>query len=158
MCSVAWCSFSWEAFATLVTGILAVGAAVWIGQKQIKITNRQVALERLKMRSDLFDRRVEIYGAVRDWFQNFIANGGAENPEMQRRFREAIYMSEFLFRSEVTIRLREWYVLGVRHHAQLLSNRHDDAHETAQAIIAASNELPDLLGPEMRLGEALPDR
>ena len=65
MCSVAWCSFSWEAFATLTTGLLAVGGAIVIAKLQMHILTRQTEiadrqtdiaagqaeLERVKLRS-----------------------------------------------------------------------------------------------------------
>jgi len=34
MCGIAWCAITWEAFATLATGVLAVGAAGFVGWRQ----------------------------------------------------------------------------------------------------------------------------
>lgn len=55
---------SWEAFATLITGILAVGAAVWVGLKQQKITAQQLENERLSLRLELFEKRYEFYDVL----------------------------------------------------------------------------------------------
>ena len=51
-----WNQFSWEAFATLATGILAVAAAAWVGYGQLKLQRRQTELlEAAERRSnDLF--------------------------------------------------------------------------------------------------------
>ena len=57
MCPIYWSAFSWEAFATLATGLAAVGGAVWILMRQQLSLDRQVELQELKLRSDLFDRR-----------------------------------------------------------------------------------------------------
>tara|TARA_R110002051_G_scaffold75897_1_gene138388 strand:- start:12376 stop:12846 length:471 start_codon:yes stop_codon:yes gene_type:complete len=155
MCNVAWCSFSWEAFATLATGLLAVGAAVWIGLKQMSITRRQVALENIKLRSELYDRRMEIYGATREWFDAFLQAGHTPDGDRRQRFVDAVYTSEFLFRPEVSQRLRAWYDLGVRHAMQERANQNEPALETAKQLIDASNTLHDLFGPDMRVGEPI---
>ena len=67
MCSIAWCSLTWEAFATLLTGGLAVGAATVVGVRQLAISRRQIALEEHKFRVDLFDERFAVYEFVRKW-------------------------------------------------------------------------------------------
>lgn len=155
MCGVAWCSFSWEAFATLVTGLLAVGAAVWIGLKQMAITRRQVSLEQLKLRSELYDRRMEIYSATKEWLGAFIQGQGFPNDQRRQKFIDAVYTSEFLFRPEVSQRLRELYDLGARQLFYSKANRDAEALEVTQQLLAASNSLHDLFGPDMRVGEPI---
>ena len=89
---VDWCSFTWEAFATLATGLAAVCAAWWIGRKQTKIQIAQVDVQRMTLRAELFDRRYEVYEFTRiflnkintvyqddivdlreDWVRNFLS-------------------------------------------------------------------------------------
>ena len=163
MCSVAWCSFSWEAFATLTTGLLAVGGAIVIAKLQMHILTRQTEiadrqtdiaagqaeLERVKLRSELFDRRAKVVHA-------FNADGHIPLDERNTNFREAIAIADFLFRPAVAARLRVWHDLGLRHHLHRTRNDHDAAHAVALQILTASNEVTQLFEPEMRLGEALP--
>ena len=58
--------WDWQAIATLVTGLSAVGAALCVGARQTKILRRQSAIasrlaeiERAKIRFELFDRRFQ---------------------------------------------------------------------------------------------------
>ncbi|MDX9974340.1 MAG: hypothetical protein RBU21_15250 [FCB group bacterium] len=169
MCEIAWCSFTWEAaatffggFAALFVGFAAVGGAIQVGarqaaimEKQTEIAATQVELERLKLRSDLYDRRMEIYGATRDWFDAFLQSGHNPDGDRRQRFVDAVYTSEFLFRPEVSARLRQWYDLGITHAAHERANRDDDALAIAQQLIDASNTLHDLFGPDMRVGEPI---
>lgn len=52
---------TWEAFATFVTGVLAVGAAFWVGRKQQEISRQQIENEKLALRLSLFEQRYELY-------------------------------------------------------------------------------------------------
>lgn len=51
---------SWEAFATLLTGLVAIAAAYLVGLRQAKILERQAEIEAIKVRVELFDRRMKI--------------------------------------------------------------------------------------------------
>lgn len=51
---------SWEAFATLFTGVAAVGGAMMIGRNQQKIIEGQAEIERLTLDASLFERRLKI--------------------------------------------------------------------------------------------------
>ncbi|MFN4184517.1 MAG: hypothetical protein ACK4M6_06995 [Hyphomonas sp.] len=151
MCSVAWCSFSWEAFATIFTGVFAVVAASVVGIRQVGIQTKLVDLEKLKVEVELFDRRLRVYEAAVAWFKAFIADGLAPAGQVHSDFWEAIQKSKFLFRSEVSDRLAEYLDDGVRHRIHTGANRHNEALEIAQRLIAASNGLHDLFGAEMKL-------
>jgi hypothetical protein len=104
MATIDWSGFSWEAFSTLVTGLAAVAAATFVGRrqtgiaaKQTTILDRQVALEELKLRSELFDRRFAIYEAT----HAFISEASFGDNEVTRqtydRFKRATDQSIFLF-------------------------------------------------------------
>lgn len=60
------CSINWEALATFSAGLAAVAGAIYVGRKQTDIQSRQVALEDLKIKSDLFDKRFATYEATAD--------------------------------------------------------------------------------------------
>jgi hypothetical protein len=85
---------TWEAAATLITGFLAVGAALMVGLRQSKIARKQAdiqedqaaiqreqtriqeelrRLEELKLRTELFERRVAVYDATREWIGWIVA-------------------------------------------------------------------------------------
>ena len=55
---------SWEAFATLVTGILAVTAAFWVGRRQQKIAERQTLILQRQLSSGLFEKKYAVYEAT----------------------------------------------------------------------------------------------
>jgi len=108
---------SWEAFATLLTGVLAVGAAYWIGQRQTGIASTQTSiqkeqaeiqreqaeiqreqlalqaqlaeLEKFKFRQIMFDARYEVYQASRTWLVATIQNGipPAKTPDLAPEVR-----------------------------------------------------------------------
>lgn len=76
-------AFDWPSFATLVTGASAVAGAVWIGTMQIGITDQQVkiaerqskimeqqvSIQRLTLKTELYDRRIKILADVRSYAQ-----------------------------------------------------------------------------------------
>ena len=85
-----WCAFTWGAFATLVTGLGAVAGAVTIGLKQVR-------LQGLTVRSNLFDRRFTNYEAVRNFLVDILRRNGESDLEIQRKFFVARRESRFLF-------------------------------------------------------------
>lgn len=125
---------SWEAFATMITGALAVYAAFRVGLKQVDIQNRQAkiqerlsAIEERKLRSDLFDRRIAVYEASAKWFAYFLTRGQvAGRPTRAQKaldstsdkprsvpgmdvsiaYLDAMLMSRFLFQPHVERALR----------------------------------------------------
>lgn len=94
MCDVIWCGFTWEAFAglmaalaALLAGVLAVGAAIHVAQWQRKIAERQTELlaaqaeiAHATLVNGLFDRRVQVYRAVRKYLGTLVAEGEAPPP------------------------------------------------------------------------------
>lgn len=120
---------SWEAFATMITGALAVYAAWRVGLRQVEIQGRQAkiqerlaAIEERKLRSDLFDRRIAVYEAASKWFAYFLTTGQvagrptraqktmnmvSDKPraipgmEVSIAYLDAMLMSRFLFQPHV---------------------------------------------------------
>jgi hypothetical protein len=102
---------SWEAFATLFTGLVALGGAIWLGTRQTRIQLAQVkllevqsALHDLEVRTALFDRRLEVYSATRDVLNELIST--TRFPEQNfPAFLGAIEIGRLLFSDEVIARL-----------------------------------------------------
>lgn len=100
------------AAATLIAGLGAVIGATMVGLRQAGITERQVeiaanqhALERLKVRQDIFDRRLKVYEHTRTWLAYILAHGAtpsrAKEPATVEGFAEAWDISRFLFKPDV---------------------------------------------------------
>ena len=58
-------ALDWQAIATLVTGILAVGAAFYVGRKQTEIQRRQTKLIENGLRIQLLDKRTNCVASMR---------------------------------------------------------------------------------------------
>lgn len=162
--AVDWAEFTWQAFATLMTGVLAVVAATSVAlrqialQKQIADTANQTAL--LKIKTDLFDKRVAVYEDVRVWIDTVIDTANNATSQDHATMRAAIDRSQFLFAPAVTTRLHDLFDDAVRH---ALHKRDPDAMDNAKAdaawkrLFKASNDgLYDLFGDELRMGDPLP--
>ncbi|MDO1559798.1 hypothetical protein Q0812_10210 [Brevundimonas sp. 2R-24] len=118
---------TWEAAAILLSGVLAVGAALYVGRRQVEIATRQIELqarlanlEALKIRASLYERRVEIEDATNDWLIATVMEGrpprrfkrvhiddplGPEEAATARRFRDGVARSRHLFSSKIYDRL-----------------------------------------------------
>lgn len=100
-------NLNWEAVATFTAGIAAVAGAVVIGFRQAAILDRQVEIEQLKVKSDLFDKRFATYEATADFLTHI--NTYMEDPNRVKlgdwllKYRE----SQFLFRPSVYVQLNE---------------------------------------------------
>lgn len=94
-------SINWEALATFSAGVAAVLGAVYVGRKQTEIQSRQVALEDLKIKSDLFEKRFATYEATADFLTHVNTymedQHRAKLGEWLLKYRE----SQFLFNEPV---------------------------------------------------------
>lgn len=152
MCGIAWCGFSWEALATLLAAVIAVGGAAFVATRQVSILRNQVELERLKLRADLFDRRMAVYETTVRWFREIVAKDNVPTPELDREFIDATRRAVFLFRPEVSAKLNEWRDLGV----DWETHRHSsdgaiEAGNVKKLLFAAFRSVNDLFEPEMGL-------
>lgn len=87
---------SWEAFATLFTGIAAVAGAVVIGWRQQRIIQGQAEIERLTLNASLFDRRLKIVDSFNKLRQSL--KWRASDPsEALAEFAKASEVAVFLF-------------------------------------------------------------
>lgn len=163
MCGVVWCSFSWEAFATIFTGLAAVGGAYLIARLQLRNMDHQTTVERLKLRRDTFELRWEVYRATADWLRAWFQEGDRPTGEVDSNFLWAIEKSKFLFRPEVARQLNAWHTDAVTIHALgRRMERVDDAEverlqarvvEAAARLEAAFSGIVPLFGEEMAISE-----
>lgn len=123
--------FTWEAFATLMTGGLAVAGAAWIGIKQVGITERQaniterqsdiaarqVKLELLTLQSQLYDRRIVIFKAVKDYMAEQWGEKMEPDQAVSREFYLALESSAFLFGPDVQQKMRDLHTKMRKHFA-----------------------------------------
>lgn len=108
MCNIAWCSFSWEAFAGILAGFLAVSGAVAVGLRQQKILENQTRVELLKVRVETFDKRWEVYEDVVAWLRDHWQSGESPTGTVESDFIRAIEKAKFLFRPAVPEQLEKW--------------------------------------------------
>lgn len=115
-CSIAWCAFSWEAFATLLTGMVAVFAAWSVGRRQVaiakqqtEILSRQTEIQHLTLRHELFDRRYEVYESTANFLSDILRSGARAETQLENEFKFAMGKSRLLFSPSVHENLREIY-------------------------------------------------
>lgn len=173
---------SWEAFMALLTGCLAVGAALWVGLRQTGIAQRQAeiqdhqvrisrelaGIEKLKVRADLYDRRLDVFASVDDWLRHVVQFGeppaisGETHMLTRRRFESAMLTSRFLFRPIVHETISHYWKLGndLHYANQCLEMETDHAQHAADRtrIVgtlarALTHGFADLVSPEMELGQ-----
>lgn len=113
-------AIAWDAWATLAAGSAAVVGAYRIGLRQIataerqtEIANRQVDQQRLQIRADLYDRRVAVYSAIREYAYR-ASTGNVVPSDVQRSFFEALNGSRFLFGAELQGWVQELHTVAVR--------------------------------------------
>lgn len=99
-------TIDWQACATAFTGVLAVGAAIYVGQKQIEIQRRQTMLAENSIKVALLDRRITCWETIRVAIAD-LSGGGVENFNDHRKLYEAIKVAEFLFPDEVVKPIRD---------------------------------------------------
>jgi len=75
--------------------------ALIVGICTICITFRQYKVNKDKLRLDLFDKRLEAYESLQEYFNHFIEKGCVDN-EAMRVLNLAHYKSIFLFDNEVS--------------------------------------------------------
>lgn len=94
--AIYWDAMTWEAAA----GFSAVVAASVVGLRQSGILKRQVRLEQQKTQTDVFDRRMAVYDATREWLR-FMNDAGRAPWEDSP---EAAHASPFEREREKTIK------------------------------------------------------
>jgi hypothetical protein len=104
--TIYWSEFSWEAFATLVTGVLAVGAASWVGWNQLQLQKRQTRLIENDLKIQLLERRTICVGDMREIYWAWMRNAKLSDEEMHK-FYKLMEQAQLLFPVRVTAKLDE---------------------------------------------------
>lgn len=166
-----WLPFTWEAFATLVTGLAAVTGAVILGRRQTKISERQIEilaqqtrLSELTLRSDLFDRRMEVYEGVRGYLSHIVTYAAPPDKELEQKFLAAASAARFLFSAGVDQRIDELWKKAnafralhtVMRHTYETEGHYGDGNPERESehllwFTDLIVNLPDLFGDEIKL-------
>jgi hypothetical protein len=158
----------WQSLATLITGALAVGAAVLIGFRQLGITRRQTTiaqqqtrLAELTLRYQLFDRRMIVYNSTADFLAAIFRDAAYPSREVQAAFFSALGSSRFLFSaetyeglSEIWERATDFRLLKLKARASADSGDPENKQAEDMALTWFFNRLeslPNLFGTELRL-------
>lgn len=158
---------SWEAFGTLATGLLAVGAALAVGLRQQKVIERQTTLTELQLRTNLFERRYGVYDATKSLLVEILAHADRASAETERRFIVGLNDAKFLFRNDVESELRRIWRLTcsfnanhsvMSHNFKTLGHYGDNGevdreHEYLDEINRTLEGLADAFGDEIRLAD-----
>lgn len=158
----------WQAVAILVTGLLAVGAAYFVGQRQAEIQSHQADIQEAALRSDLFDRRYKVFEAAEQFLREIIQHADDPSPETQRAFVVVIGESRFLFLPPVRDGLDEIWKKWTAFHVLKVTMRHlfqteqhyGDGNPEKEGVALAwfaerFSTLPELFD-ELKLGGVLP--
>jgi hypothetical protein len=163
-----------QAAATLLAGLAAVVAAVIVGlrqagiartqaeisRRQTEILGRQVLLDELKNRSDVFDRRFAIYQATVKLLSEVMVHAAKASGDTERDFLRALDQSKFLFRPAVYESLRtlwaDYCMFGAFKSIMEAGPQHPEYHQSVDgehASLLAFNErlgsLSELFGDEL---------
>jgi hypothetical protein len=114
---VYWSEFSWEAFATLATGLAAVVAAYLIGRRQVQIQQAQTYLQERSLRFQLLDRRYSVFDRAEALLLEIVRTGHGPSRECERSFLIAKGEARFLFDTAVLIGLDEIWEKSVEYDA-----------------------------------------
>lgn len=147
---------SWEAVATLITGIAAVAAAVYVGRRQTEIADRQVEIqsklvkiEALKIRAQLYEERRAVEGVAIDWMISTLMAGHPPRRaarlakdevvleseiKLAQNFREAVIKSAHLFGPNVVQMMKELRDAGrtIEKNDQAIDRKHDRAERKGE--------------------------
>ncbi len=193
-CDVIWCYTNeegaaavWAALLAFIAALMALAAAAWVGRRQSSImleqariqalqadiANRALEIEDLKVRTDLFDKRMAIFDAAQAFTRFIFTDGAPPNSrrgrsaaerqrqmKVSRDFSEAMERSRFVFDEEVRQAL--WDDIWIKanqlefHTLRLEAPQAGDEVDHAQKVLDlqlhfASYDLNAVMGPKLRL-------
>lgn len=93
--------------------ILKAAAAPIIAIAALRVSRQQVEINASKLRLDLYDRRSEVYGAVKVLLGEFWADGTVTQEALDR-FRSGTLQVDFLFDENVSLYIAEMGTKGQR--------------------------------------------
>lgn len=128
----------------MATGFAAVVAAYIIGRKQVE-------LQGFAARSDLFDKRMEVYEGARRWLDAIARYPEVPKDDLMDEFLRASDRSQFLFRPIVRAEMKRWHQAAIKLE---YDEKHSDTGEPSphKAVISeARAKLYELFEPELSL-------
>lgn len=173
------CNIDWEALATFSTGVMAVGAALFVGNNQLKILirqsdimdkqadvqNEQARIAEVTLRHELFERRMQVHEAVADYLAAAWRN--LEGDEFRKAFVgyvKAMLQSRFLFTKEIVDKIDEINIIVneqrrvIRPEEEEFNNKYLDEDQRMNAVASAYGKLDErmkslneIFGDEMDL-------
>ena len=149
---IVWNQFSWEAFATLVTGLAAVCAAYRLGKKQIAIQEAQIRIQEQSLKADIFERRFQVYGRVRNFITDLVQHGNPQFIEFENDLLLAELESKFLFTAHTTNGINKiWKNFN---QWKVLKNEQDSSQSELDSFNWFGEKLKTLpeLFPELNIG------
>ena len=180
MPEIQWAEFTWQAFATLGAGAMAVGGALFIALRQMAITHRQadiaerqagiqdrqamiqdrqLQLQQINLKIQLYEKRLAIYEAAADFVLKLTTKRGMPDFETTKTFLYAAGKSRFLFLPKVHNGFSEMWVRAER--IQKLEGKGEGRGLEATAELndqlawfdEKSKSLADLFADELRLSD-----
>lgn len=142
---------TWEAFATLAAGGAAVIGATLIGLNQTKILDAQHRLEKLRLKSELFDKRYRIFGEFAVFLDVAATRVQELTPTVIEGTRQNVERSIFLFDQSVYDALSPLFELGQK---QAIG----PDPEEAKILLTARNGLYRTFEPWLKLDDTTLDR
>ncbi len=123
--------------------ILSSFGIVIVGLMTAYIAFRQHKNDSIRLRLDVYDKRFEVYRAVREYLSGIFRNGDVDIKAL-RQFTVGTAQAEFLFGKEVNDKLEALYQKGVR--LNYVEKRLDDNNlEIGEERNKFANESGDLL-------------
>jgi hypothetical protein len=109
------CQIDWQALATLATGILAVGAAIWVALKQNDILRKQAQLSENDLKVQLLDKRIECISLLRPTVGHWSREARLDHDHIGALI-EVLQKTEILYPSEINARISSAvsFAIGVR--------------------------------------------
>lgn len=96
-----WAQQAWQwAVPNGLLDILKALAAPIVAAAALRVSRQQVRINETKLRLDLYDRRVKVYGAVKELVGAFLTNGTLTTANLAN-FREQTAEADFLFGDDV---------------------------------------------------------
>lgn len=152
--TIYWSAFSWEAFAALATGIMAVIAATYIGKRQLilqenqlEILSRQTRLTENDLKIQLLEKRTECVIAMREIVNSWARDARLDDDQISQ-FLQLLRKAELLFPKNLTDKIDDAVMAAMA--TELFARRSqrclDEGDEpTSQEFLEKSFEHEDKL-------------
>jgi len=133
-----WHAITWDAVATFVTGLLAVGAAWWVGLRQTDLMRQlqgeaaiqnkaSLFLQQQSLRSELLGRRAKCIEQIRPFWAEYAINAQLSKESISL-LKPVLWDAQLLFSAEISNRL------GDVIHSHMLANHRRETAEYYQNL------------------------